>query len=99
MQVLPHGLPVTQCGAFVVPPLRQELMNCLRAPPLMPLACALQSFIFYCCEVSCALAGAVSATKIAATTIYRLISRSLLRAELGEGTPVYLTSRLISTFK
>jgi hypothetical protein len=48
MQELPHGFPLVQCGPFVsaAPPLRQELMNCLRASPLMPLACVLQSFIF-----------------------------------------------------
>jgi len=28
--------------------LRQELINCLRASPLMPLACELQSFILCC---------------------------------------------------
>jgi hypothetical protein len=50
MQELPHGFPLVQCGPFVsaAPPLRQELMNCLRASPLMPLACVLQSFIFCC---------------------------------------------------
>jgi hypothetical protein len=48
MQELPHRFPLVQCGPFVsaAPPLRQELMNCLRASPLMPLACVLQSFIF-----------------------------------------------------
>ena len=76
MQELPHGLPLTQ-GGFLVSaeaPLKQELINCLRASPLIPLACALQSFIFCCCEVSCALTGAVNATKIAAATIYLLMS-------------------------
>jgi hypothetical protein len=47
MQELPHGLPLVQCGPLVSvePPLRQELMNCFRASPVMPLACVLQSFI------------------------------------------------------
>jgi ribosomal protein S27AE len=40
MQELPHGFPFVQCGPFVsaAGPLRQELMNCLRASPVMPLA-------------------------------------------------------------
>jgi len=50
MQELPHGFPLTQCGflASAVPPLRQELINCFRALPAMPVACALQSFIRCC---------------------------------------------------
>src|SRR5882724_11792770 len=53
MQELPHGLPLTQCGFLgsAVEPLRQELMNCLRASPLMALACVLQSFILCCWEL------------------------------------------------
>ena len=47
MQELPHGFPLVQCGPLVsaAPPLRQELINCLRASPAMPPACVLQSFI------------------------------------------------------
>jgi len=75
MQELPQGLPVVQCGALVPPPLRQVLINCLRASPLMPLACVLQSFIRCCCEVSCAPAGAVSTISVAMVTIYFHISR------------------------
>jgi hypothetical protein len=50
MQELPHGLPLVQCKPLVSAalPLRQELMNCFRASPVMPLACVLQSFIRYC---------------------------------------------------
>jgi hypothetical protein len=40
MQVLPHGLPMVHCGPLVVPDLllKQWLMNCLRALPVIPLA-------------------------------------------------------------
>jgi hypothetical protein len=49
MQELPHGFPLVQCGPFVsVAPLRQELINCLRELPVMPIACVLQSFIRCC---------------------------------------------------
>jgi hypothetical protein len=38
MHELPHGFPFVQCGPLVSAPapLRQELMNCLRASPLIP---------------------------------------------------------------
>jgi hypothetical protein len=50
MQEFPHGFPLVQCGPLVsaAGPLRQELINCLRASPLIPLACVLQSFIRCC---------------------------------------------------
>jgi len=36
---LPHGFPLVQCGPLVsLLPLRQVLMNCFRASPVMPLA-------------------------------------------------------------
>jgi len=66
--------------------LKQDFINCLRAPPIMLLACALQSFIFCRCELSCASTGAISATKIAAATIYPFISRSLPRAGLAKAS-------------
>ena len=46
----PHGLPLVQCGPLVSaePQLRQELINCFRASPVIPLACVLQSFIRCC---------------------------------------------------
>lgn len=74
MQELPHGFPLVQCGPFVSPaePLRQELINCLRVSPVMPLACALQSFIRCCCTFDWALAGIVSATTIAIAIGYFL---------------------------
>jgi hypothetical protein len=58
-----HRFPLTQCGflASAVPPLRQELINCFRALPVMPVACALQSFMRCCCGVSWALADDASA--------------------------------------
>jgi hypothetical protein len=46
MHELPHGFPLVQCGPLVsLLPLRQVLMNCFRASPVMPLACVVQSFI------------------------------------------------------
>ena len=75
MQELPHGLPLTQFGFLVsaASPLRQELINYLRASPLMPLACELQSFILCCYELSWALAGIANAAIIATAIRYVLI--------------------------
>jgi len=66
MQELPHGLllPGVQRGCS---PLRQEDMNVCRADPVIPVACALQSFIRFCWELSAARLGAVS-TIIASIT-------------------------------
>ena len=67
MQEFPHGLPLVQCGFFVSapPPLRQELIKDLRASPVIPVACALQSFMRCCCGESWALAGIARAGVIA----------------------------------
>src|SRR5712671_5954283 len=97
MQALPHGLPLTQCGFLVSAPLRHELINCLRASPLMPLACALQSFIFCCCGVSCAWTDGISAINITTATTYFLMSGSLLE-KCGRSTLIYPPTRAVSIF-
>src|SRR4029077_5088571 len=81
MQLLPHGLPLTQCGFLVEAdlPLRQVLMNSFRAAPVMPVACILQSFIRCCCAFVSATAGALSAASVTATKIYFLIVSSPCR--------------------
>jgi hypothetical protein len=45
MQGLPHGLPLAQLCVFASAALllKQEPMNCCRASPLIPTACAIQS--------------------------------------------------------
>ena len=54
----------------------QELINCLRASPVIPLAWALQSFILCCCGVSWAPADVDSAANIAMPIIYVLIEHT-----------------------
>src|SRR6476619_5214487 len=99
MQALPHGLPLTQCGFLVSaePPLRQVLIKVLRASPLMPLACVLQSFIFCCCGVSCAWTDGISAINITTATTYFLMSGSLLE-KCGRSTLIYPPTRAVSIF-
>jgi hypothetical protein len=90
MQEFPHGLPLVQCGFFVSapPPLRQELIKDLRASPVIPVACALQSFMRCCCGESWALAGVARATVIAIAIAInkRAIGRSSPETETGSLT-------------
>src|SRR4029077_16988288 len=76
MQVLPHGLPLVQCGPWAPaePPLRQVLIKFLRASPVMPFACALHSVILCCCGLTWALADIAKGTVIATAIRYFLIS-------------------------
>src|SRR5262249_43307991 len=64
MQELPHGLdlPGVQLGCS---PLRQDDMKVCRALPVIPAACALQSFMRCCCELSAARLGVASTTRAA----------------------------------
>ena len=77
-------------------PLSARLARC-PASPRRSLDCALQSFIFCCCGVSCAWTDGISAINITTATTYFLMSGSLLE-KCGRSTLIYPPTRAVSIF-